>query len=150
MVFPSGIPEIAAQIPRGLEIIILLVIVAIVLLMGPKKIPELARGIGKAIGEFRRGRAQIEKEIKLELAETPSPPKARTLGEISPKILDAAEQLSIEVLGRKERDLKVAIIKALDAATGEKLESVAEAMGLKAGGLDLDQLKDSIVKALGI
>lgn len=147
---PSTLPEIVAQFPRGFEIIILLVIVAIVLLMGPKKIPELARGIGKAMGEFRRGRAEIERELRQELAEKPKGQKAQPLGEVSPKILDVAKQLGIDVLGRKERDLKVAIIKSLDTVASKELEAVASAMGLRTEGLDSEQLKDGIVKALGV
>ncbi len=152
MGLPSDLPEIASQfgVPGGFELIILLIIVAIVLLLGPKKIPELARGIGKALGEFRRGRAEVERELKRELAETPPPPRAETVVEISPRIVEAAKRLGIEVLGRKERDLKRAIIGALDKATKSKLEAVARALEIKSEGLDADQLKDSISEALGI
>jgi len=38
--------------------------VAGLLAFGPKKIPELARGLGRALGEFRRGRVEVEKEIE--------------------------------------------------------------------------------------
>ncbi|MFQ5837382.1 MAG: twin-arginine translocase TatA/TatE family subunit [Thermoplasmata archaeon] len=150
MDFLSQLSNITAQLPRGFEIIILLVIVAILLLIGPKKLPELARGIGKALGEFRRGRMEIEKEIKRELAQTPPVPEAQKVVEISPRILDAAKQLGIDVLGRKERDLKVAIIKSLDTIAEEKLESLGKALGLKTEGLDTEELKDSINEALGI
>lgn len=130
--------------------IILLIIVAIVLLLGPKKIPELARGIGKALGEFRRGRAEVERELKRELAETPSPPRAETVVEINPRVVEAAKQLGIDVLGRKERDLKRAIIGTLDKATKSKLGAVARALDVRSEGLDADQLKDRISEALGI
>ena len=47
--------------PGGSEI---LVIAAIVLLLfGGKKIPELARGIGKGIKEFNNAKASIQQEI---------------------------------------------------------------------------------------
>ncbi len=42
----------------------LVVIFAIIFLFGGKKIPELARGIGKGIREFNSARASIEEDIK--------------------------------------------------------------------------------------
>lgn len=43
---------------------IVLIVIAIVLLFGGKKIPELMRGIGKGIREFNAARSNIEAEIK--------------------------------------------------------------------------------------
>ncbi|MBQ4199329.1 MAG: twin-arginine translocase TatA/TatE family subunit [Kiritimatiellae bacterium] len=45
---------------------ILLVIVVIVLVFGSKKLPELARALGKAKGEFKRGTAEGEALLKEE------------------------------------------------------------------------------------
>lgn len=41
---------------------IVIVAVLIVVLLGGKKIPELARSLGKAKGEFKKGLAEGEKE----------------------------------------------------------------------------------------
>lgn len=46
----------------GPEVIIILF--AILLLFGGKKIPELMRGMGKGIREFNSARASIETELK--------------------------------------------------------------------------------------
>lgn len=46
----------------GYEFLVLLLLA--LLLFGGKKIPELARGIGKGIREFNSARANIESEIK--------------------------------------------------------------------------------------
>lgn len=46
----------------GMELIIILF--AILLLFGGKKIPELMRGMGKGIREFNSARASIESELK--------------------------------------------------------------------------------------
>jgi sec-independent protein translocase protein TatA len=43
---------------------IFLIVMAILLLFGGKKIPELMRGIGKGIREFNSARANIEEEFK--------------------------------------------------------------------------------------
>lgn len=40
------------------------IIMAILLLFGGKKIPELMRGIGQGIREFNRARATVETEIR--------------------------------------------------------------------------------------
>jgi len=46
----------------GYEII--LVLCVILLLFGGKKIPELARGIGKGIREFNTARDSVKKELE--------------------------------------------------------------------------------------
>ena len=51
----------------GMELIIILF--AILLLFGGKKIPELMRGMGKGIREFNSARASIETELKEGLRE---------------------------------------------------------------------------------
>jgi sec-independent protein translocase protein TatA len=42
----------------------LVIVFAILLLFGGRKIPELMRGIGKGISEFNNARASVEKELK--------------------------------------------------------------------------------------
>jgi sec-independent protein translocase protein TatA len=49
-------------LPGGPELLIVLLIA--VLLFGANKIPDLARSGGQAIGEFKRGRQELEEEIK--------------------------------------------------------------------------------------
>ncbi len=56
---------LTAQI-EGMEWIILLIVIAALFMFGPSKIPELARGFGLAVGEFRRGREQVDAEIRKE------------------------------------------------------------------------------------
>jgi sec-independent protein translocase protein TatA len=45
----------------GPEMIAILVV--ILLLFGAKKLPELARGMGKSIGEFKKAKGEFEDEI---------------------------------------------------------------------------------------
>lgn len=49
-------------IPGGPELLIVLFIA--ILLFGADKLPKLARSSGQAMGEFRKGRDEIESEIK--------------------------------------------------------------------------------------
>ena len=45
---------------------LLVILVLVLLLFGGKKLPELARGLGKGIREFRKASSSIEEEMKLE------------------------------------------------------------------------------------
>ncbi len=43
---------------------IFIIIIAVVLIFGAKKIPELAKTFGKAKGEFEKGKIEGEKELE--------------------------------------------------------------------------------------
>lgn len=45
---------------------IILIIVAILILFGAKKIPELAQGIGKGMKEFKKALKDVEEDVKNE------------------------------------------------------------------------------------
>ena len=47
----------------GMELVILVVVIG-VLIFGAKKIPELARTLGKSKGEFEKGKIEGDKELK--------------------------------------------------------------------------------------
>ncbi|HKB86404.1 MAG TPA: twin-arginine translocase TatA/TatE family subunit [Ignavibacteriaceae bacterium] len=49
---------------------IILILLVVLLLFGAKKIPELARGIGKGMSEFKKGLKDVEDEIKNSDTET--------------------------------------------------------------------------------
>lgn len=48
----------------------MLIFLVLLLLFGAKKLPELARGIGKSTGEFKRARQEFEDEIRRSSEET--------------------------------------------------------------------------------
>jgi sec-independent protein translocase protein TatA len=49
-------------IPGGIEMLVVLLV--IVLLFGANKLPKLARASGQAMGEFKKGREDVETELK--------------------------------------------------------------------------------------
>lgn len=54
--------NIIFALPTGVTILVVLVV--LLLLFGGKKLPELARGLGKARREFKKASEEIEDEVK--------------------------------------------------------------------------------------
>ena len=42
---------------------IVLIVLVVLLMFGGKKIPELMKGLGKGISEFKKGKEEIEKDL---------------------------------------------------------------------------------------
>jgi len=55
--------SISLQIPQGAEWIWIVVIIG-VLIFGAKKIPELAKTLGRAKGDFEKGKIEAERDLK--------------------------------------------------------------------------------------
>ncbi len=53
---------LAFGMPGGPEMILIFILV--LLLFGAKKLPQLARGIGKSAGEFKKAKDEFETQIK--------------------------------------------------------------------------------------
>ena len=49
-------------VPGGMEMLVILLIA--VLLFGADKLPKLARASGEAMGEFKKGREAVERDIR--------------------------------------------------------------------------------------
>jgi sec-independent protein translocase protein TatA len=68
-------PLLAFSMPGMPEILVILLIVLI--LFGAKKLPELARGLGQSLNEFRKAKDEFDREItktshELDIKEAPS------------------------------------------------------------------------------
>lgn len=139
----NPLPIVAQGLPIGIELIVLLIIIAILLLFGPTKLPELARGIGKALGEFRRGKMEVERQISTELREMEvQDTRARTER--------AASALGVTTTGKSEMQLKLEIARAVDKAPDDQVVGAAQALGVYSSGSDVQRLKEQIVRSLGI
>ncbi len=55
------------------ELIVILVVGLLVL--GPKRLPELARSLGRGMAEFRRASTDLRSSLHTALEEPPAPPK---------------------------------------------------------------------------
>ncbi len=58
----TSTPLFIGGLPGGMEWAVILLIA--VLLFGANKIPKLARSSGEAIGEFQKGREEVEQELQ--------------------------------------------------------------------------------------
>jgi sec-independent protein translocase protein TatA len=50
----------------------------ILLIFGPKKVPELGKALGQGIGNFKRALFEAQDEVKTALKEDPSKPAAKS------------------------------------------------------------------------
>ena len=81
---------------------IVLIVLVIIVLFGASKIPELARSLGKATGEFKKGKNEIENE----LSEIGNPIKENKPTEnSSSRIKTMAKDLGIATEGKSDEQL---------------------------------------------
>ncbi len=130
--------NLTAQI-EGFEWIILLIIVAALFLFGPQKLPELARGFGRAMGEFRRGQMEVQKEITQQFGTAAADPRTREQR--------AAEALGVATTGKSDLQLKLDIARSLDKVPDHVVGAAAQALGLPSAS-PTAVLREQILKAL--
>ena len=52
---------------------LLLILLVVLLLFGGKRIPEVARSLGKGMADFRKAMHEVQREIDVEMLKTPEP-----------------------------------------------------------------------------
>jgi sec-independent protein translocase protein TatA len=57
----------------GWEIVLILAVVLI--LFGAKKLPELAKGLGQGIKEFKKATNDVQQELNQAMQDNPTPPR---------------------------------------------------------------------------
>jgi sec-independent protein translocase protein TatA len=87
----------------ALELMIIGVIVVVIFLWGPQKIPEFARAIGRAKREFDTA----SKEMSDTVSSMTNPPRPKTGDEL---LLDTAEQLGISTAGKTREQISQEIV----------------------------------------
>ena len=96
------------MIPSGFEWIFIVVIV-VVLIFGAKKIPDLARGFGKATSEFEKARIEAKRELReLKNAGTSSSTTTNTAASRE-KLESIADTLGIDYTDKDDEQLRLAI-----------------------------------------
>ena len=96
------------QIPGlGLPELLALLIVVVILIFGARKIPEVAKSLGRARGEFEKGKLEVDKEIKVAQKGT-----VESNDRERERLEKAAKALGIDVEGKSTEELREAIRKA--------------------------------------
>jgi len=86
-----------------LQIIIIGVIVVVIFLWGPQKIPELARGLGRAKGEFDKA----SREFQSSAAAAAEPMAPKSADQI---LVETARQLGIATQGKTREQISAEIV----------------------------------------
>lgn len=98
------------MIPSGFEWIFIVVIV-VVLIFGAKKIPDLARGFGKATSEFEKARIEAKRELR-ELKNAGTSSSTSTTANTAAnreKLESIADTLGIDYTDKNDEQLRLAI-----------------------------------------
>ncbi len=82
------------------EMVVIFVI--ILLLFGAKKIPELARGLGKSMGEFKKAREDFEREIARSEDDVRAKETSKQKGAFERKTAHAEDEARIKEAAGKE------------------------------------------------
>jgi len=61
---------------------LLMIMFIVLLLFGANKLPELAKGMGKAVREFKKATSNVEQEVRRAMEEPPPPPAPRPAGTV--------------------------------------------------------------------
>jgi sec-independent protein translocase protein TatA len=86
-----------------LQWIVIGIIVVVIFLWGPQKIPELARGLGKAKKEFEQASREVEGSLDLSNPAVP----ARSADQV---LIETARQLGIETEGKTREQISQEIV----------------------------------------
>jgi|HubBroStandDraft_1064217.scaffolds.fasta_scaffold129899_2 TatA/E family protein of Tat protein translocase len=68
---------------------LMVVLVVILIFFGGEKMPEFARGLGKAIREFKKAAGDVEQEFKRAIDELPEKPSLPSLKQAMPLVPQA-------------------------------------------------------------
>ncbi len=85
----------------------ILILLAFLLLFGPSKLPEMARSVGKAVGEFRKAQNEAEREFRKAQMEAGHDLKDsnKPTDEKDSKIHDLAVEMGLDVQNKTTEQL---------------------------------------------
>ena len=72
----SSVVDRANPMFDSLDDWLIIAVVVAILFYGSSKIPQLAHALGRSLGEFKKGKAEVEREIKADQTATSGAPAA--------------------------------------------------------------------------
>jgi sec-independent protein translocase protein TatA len=123
---------------------VIFILVVILLLFGPNKIPELARSVGSALGEFKTAQKAAEfdlsgfDEVNQENAER----KKKEAAALNEKIIQVAKDAGISTEGKTTDELLVLIASKMNEPTTAASDSMSES-GNGSADLSIDASTDA-------
>ena len=94
----------------GWEWAVILLIVAAIILWGPKKIPELANAVGKARGEFERASKEAMTTVQVPQTAQPVTSVASASSSSDDLLLETAKKLNISTEGKTKEQISKEIL----------------------------------------
>lgn len=93
----------------GLNELLWIGLFVLLLLFGSKKLPELAKSLGRATGEFQKGKVEVERELR----EAAAAARVSVQDPERERLEKAAKELGISTEGKTSQQLKEEIAKAV-------------------------------------
>jgi len=93
---------------------LIFIVVALILFGGSSKIPELARGLGRAMGEFRKAQIEVEREISTMVNKREDSRSAESI--IDAGIVNRVKSADTSITNQSSVDMR---IKELEAEINE-------------------------------
>jgi sec-independent protein translocase protein TatA len=91
----------------GWEWIIIGVVAIVIIMWGPSKIPEFAKALGRAKGEFSKASKEFEKEAQItaNTTTTAKPAETQTLRSKDEILIDTAKNMGIATEGKTREQI---------------------------------------------
>jgi sec-independent protein translocase protein TatA len=97
--------DLVLQIPGGIEWIIIIAII-VIMFFGVKKIPELARNVGRASVEYKKARIEVDREISRLKEDTTEDMDRKKLEEVADKLeIDYGSMTDEEIRNAIEKEI---------------------------------------------